>query len=176
MKPADICQFVLGSSKLAQILDELTNPQIKTVLKEGNVKVKMPSGFVPQQRRRQLWSARILESVVQQNQTAAAELLQQWLLNHRRPLLVGFLDQLGVSHRNGETDQSFLLSGAVVKIRDAAERLMVDFDRGEAAAYLNYIAYQQRATVFDGWEPLATAGTPPPGATLPTAETPPAAT
>ncbi len=153
MKPAEICNLVL-KEKLAAVLGELTTPQIKQVLKEGDVHVKLPSGYVSQQKRRDLWSTKIQASIAAGNHEASAEVLQQFLLNHRRALLMEFLERLEVKHRQGETDESFLVTRPAEKIKDAAAWLLERHDPVETAAYLAYIAFQQRSTVFDGWQGL----------------------
>ena len=80
MKPVEICLQVLGSQGLADVVGKLSSPQTKAVLKEGSVRVKLPAGFVSQQKRRQLWTSRIISTIEEGNQDAASELLQQWLL------------------------------------------------------------------------------------------------
>jgi hypothetical protein len=179
MKPAEICMNILGKTKLEAILQELSVPQVKAILSEGDVKVKLPAGYASQQKRRQLWSAKILAAIEQGNQTLCAEMLQQWLLNHRRQLLIDFLDRLEVKHRHGETDESFLIARSADRIRAEAKSLLGVHDRAEAAAYLAYIAYQQKATVFDGWEELASGAeaptTPEAKPDAPTPEAKPAA-
>jgi len=155
MKPSEICLSILKKEKLLSLVEELTNPQVKTVLKEGDVKVKLPSGYVTQQRRRETWSSRIIAAIEQGNELAAAELLQQFLLNHRRQLLIDYLDRLEVKHRQGETDESFLVARPKERLREAASWLLERHDRAETAAYLLYVAYQQRSTAFDDWPPLA---------------------
>lgn len=160
MKPAQICKTILGPDTLLELLGELSSPQIKAVLKEGGVKVKLPGGYVSQQKRRNLWLGKIMTSVEQDNQELAGEFLQQWLLNHRRKLLIDYLNQLGVKHRDGETDESFLVASSQEKSREAATWLIAQHDQRETAAYLHYIAYQQKSSVFEGWEAV----TPPFGA------------
>lgn len=152
MKPADICKTYLGMETLENLLGEFSSPQIKATLKEGGVRVKLPGGFVSQQKRRKLWLSRIMTAVEQDNEELAAEFLQQWLLNHRRAMLISLLDRLEVKHQHGETDDSFLVSQSADRVRDAATWLMGEHEPRETAAYLHYIAYQQRSNVFDGWE------------------------
>lgn len=152
MKPADICKTYLGMETLENLLGELSSPQIKTTLKEGGVRVKLPGGYVSQQKRRTLWLSRIVAAVEQDNDELAGEFLQQWLLNHRRPMLISLLDRLEVKHQQGETDDSFLVTQSADRVRDAATWLMGEHDPRETAAYLHYIAYQQRSNVFDGWD------------------------
>jgi hypothetical protein len=155
MKPSEICKQVLGNEKLVAVLGELSSPQIKAVLKEGEIKVKLPGGYVSQQKRRKIWTDRICAAVDQNDDTVAGELLQQWLLHHRRAMLIELLDRLEVKHRQGETDESFLIAASAERAREAASWLVSRHDRVEAVAYLRYIAHQQRSTVFDGWDGLS---------------------
>ena len=46
MNPVQICKKVLGDDKLSAILEQLSSSQIKQVLKEGGLKVKLSGGFV----------------------------------------------------------------------------------------------------------------------------------
>ncbi len=152
MKPVEICKNIIGAQKLTSILEELSSPQIKAILKEGNIKVKLPGGYVSQNKRRILWLEKITTSIEIENQEAAAELLQQWLLNHRRQILMDYLDRLKVKHRHGETDESFLVVKSKEKVQEAALWLLGKHDPVETAAYLYYVAFQQRAKAFDGWD------------------------
>lgn len=155
MTPADICRSILGNAKLEAIVGELSSTQVKAVLKEGSVKAKVPGGYVSRQKRLGIWMSRITASLEENNDDLASELLQQWLLNHRRQLLIDFLDHLEVKHRQGETDESFLTSANKEKLLEAATWLLGRHDRLEARAYLLYIAYQQRSKIFDDWPELA---------------------
>jgi hypothetical protein len=170
MKPVEICTLILKNEKMAAIIGELSNPQVKAVMKKGDLKIKLPAGYLSQQKRRQLWTTKIEAAIAEGNQQLAAELLQQWLLNHRRSILAAFLDRLEIKHRQGETDESFLITRSAEKIREAATWLLEQHDRSEALAYLAYIAYQQRSMVFDGWPALSPPTEPP----SPPAQTDPA--
>jgi len=154
MQPADICLSYLGGERIAQILEDFSSPRVKAVLKEGGIKVKLPSGVITQKKKRQMWQSRILSAIEKGSDEAASEFLQQWLLNHERPLLMDYLDALGVKHRAGETDDSFLFSIPAETLREAAGGLFERFPNDTVAAYLVYIAHQQQATVFDDWTPL----------------------
>lgn len=154
MQPADTCLNYLGGERVAEILEGLSSPQIKAVLKEGGIKVKLPSGVITQKKKRQMWQSRILSAIQKGSDEAASEFLQQWLLNHQRPLLIAYLDALGVKHRAGETDDSFLFSISADRLREGAVGLFDQFPKDTVATYLVYIAHQQQANVFDDWEPL----------------------
>jgi hypothetical protein len=154
MQPADTCNTFLGREKLETILASLSSPQIKAILRTGNLRTKVPGGLVSNQKRKKLWISRISEAIRDDNDDAASEFLQQWLLNHRRAMLIDYLDRMGVSHRAGETETSFLLVNDADKARQCASVLLQGYPPDEAATYLIYVAHQQKATVFDDWEPL----------------------
>lgn len=162
MEPAAICQTVLGPEKLQTILDELSSPQLKSILKQGGIKLKAHAGFVPQSVRRKQSADKILAAIAAEDHEVSSELLQQWLLHHRRKLLIDYLDALEVKHRDGETDDSFLINNSRERVREAAEKLFADYDRQEVSAYLHYVAYQQKSTAFDDWDALQTASAAPP--------------
>jgi len=154
MKPAQICTG-LKQDNLNQIIGELSSPQIKAVLKEGGVKVKLPGGYVSNQKRRKVWTERICNAIEGGNDEVAGEMIQQWLLHHRRQMLIDLLDRLEVKHKHGETDESFLVTKSPDTIKAAAGWLLGNYDHAETTVYLRYIAFQQRSTVFDGWEELS---------------------
>jgi hypothetical protein len=76
------------------------------------------------------------------------------LLNHERELLMDYLEALGVKHRAGETDESFLFSHPPEKLREEASHLLDKHPQKVALAYLAYIAHQQKSNVFEDWPPL----------------------
>jgi hypothetical protein len=153
MDPAAICTTYLNTA-LVDVVEKLSSPQIKAVLKEGGLKVKLSSGIVTQKKRRQLWGKKIVAAIENGNNEVASELIQQWLLNHERELLCAYLDGLGVNHTFGETDDSFLFSLPPEKLRQEATKLLETFPEELVATYLSYIAYQQRSAVFEDWAPL----------------------
>lgn len=155
MQPATICRSFLGGSQLATVVDLLSSPQLKAVLREAKIKVNKGGGYVSIKKKRRDAAAKITAAIEANDDEAASELLQQWLLNHRRPMLIAYLDLLEVKHSAGETDQTFLISCSAEAIRAAALRLTEQYPRHEVQAYLYYIAYQQKSAVFERWEPLA---------------------
>ena len=157
MRPSETCHIYLGVERLHEIVDAFSSPQIKAVLKEGGLKIKASGGFVTQKKRRAIWGKKILGAVQGGNDEAASELLQQWLLNHERAILVDYLDGLGVKHRAGETDDSFLFSKPADLLREQGVRLFERHPAHVVATYLDYIAFQQKSKVFDDWGPLAAA-------------------
>lgn len=138
-----------------EILEKLSSAQIKTVLKQGDIKIKNPQGFVTQKKKREIWFSKILGALEQHNTQVAEELLQQWFLNHRRTMLIEYLDSLSVKHSNGETDDNFLITRDGETVKKHAKELLAKFDRSDVVGYLHYVAYQQKATVFEDWDVLS---------------------
>lgn len=158
MKPADICQSYLSSDRLNEMIDVLSSPQIKKVLKEGGIKVKSSGGgFVTQKKKRGLWSGKIIDALNEGSDEVASEFLQQWFLNHQRDMLVDYLNALGVKHQMGETDDSFLFTKPAELVREEGAKLFERYPKDIAAIYLDYIAFQQKSNVFDDWAPLISA-------------------
>lgn len=154
MNPAAICSVFFARARLATLIAELSVPQLKAVMKSGGIKLKTSASVISPSRRRAQWGQQAIGAIERGNDSLAAELLQQFLLHHRRPLLIDYLDALGVKHTAGETDQSFLSETLAERARECAAGLLARHDPAETAAYLSYIAFQQRSSVFDGWEPL----------------------
>lgn len=81
----------------------------------------------------------------------ALQLLQIWLLKDRQPMLVLFLDELGVSHDGkGAVDNiPEDLDGA--KIASGVEKLLAAFPAAEVAVYLHMFQQQREG----GWAEVA---------------------
>jgi len=154
MNPAVICTTFFDATRLTTLIGELSVPQLKAVLKSGGIKIKSSATVISPSRRRAQWGQQAAQAIGAGNDELAAELLQQFLLQHRRQLLIDYLDALGVKHNAGETDQGFLSSASAERARECAALLLARHDPAETAAYLSYIAFQQQSTVFEGWAPL----------------------
>jgi hypothetical protein len=66
----------------------------------------------------------------------AANLLRDWLMKSRIPMLTDFMDALGVAHKDGAVDD---LPAAVeeAKLQAAVEKLLAKYPAEEVAVYLN---------------------------------------
>ncbi|MBK8482112.1 MAG: hypothetical protein IPL40_13245 [Proteobacteria bacterium] len=160
MNPAAICTTYFDVARLTALIGELSVPQLKAVLKGGGIKGKTSATLVSPSRRRAQWGQQAIRAISAGNDALATELLQQFLLHHRRQILIDYLDALEVKHSAGETDVSFLGAVPGERVRACAATLLAQHDPAETAAYLSYIAFQQEATVFEGWAPLLRAATP----------------
>jgi hypothetical protein len=147
MRPIDICQR-LGAERLVSIAEELNSQQLKTTLKKGDVSTKVPSSVVSQKARRRIFTDRLNSGIAGNNEGLADSLLYEWLLHHRRSMLVAYLDALKVKHQAGETEESFLRTVPPDTLRKAARDLSQKYPPHEAAAYVLYLDHHQESSVF----------------------------
>ena len=69
-------------------------------------------------------------------ETAAAALIRAWLVQKQTPMLIAFLDALGIAHKDGVVED---LPGTVddAKLKSAVETLLGKFSHESVAVYLN---------------------------------------
>jgi hypothetical protein len=93
---------------------------------------------------RQSLSSSALEDV-------ALQLLQIWLLKDRQPMLVSFLDELGVSHDGKGAVDNIPEELDTAKIGSGVEKLLAAFPAAEVAVYLHMFQQQREG----GWAEVA---------------------
>lgn len=147
MQPSVICDK-LGADKLIRICDELNSTQLKTTLRKGDVSTKAPSRMVSQKARRRLWSERLVRALERGNDELAQSLLYEWLLHHRRNLLILYLDRIGVKHQGGETEETFTRTVPAETLVEEALELAKEQDPVEVAAYVHFLDFHQESEVF----------------------------
>jgi hypothetical protein len=147
MTPAEIVSR-LPREKIEEILSELNSGQYKAVLRAGGLSTKVPSACVLQKARRRIWSKRIREGLGSGREALASELLYQWLLFHRRQMLMDYLDGLGVSHVRGETEETFTKTVPPGKLTERAFELMKEHDARDVAIYVLFLDHHQESDVF----------------------------
>jgi hypothetical protein len=147
MRPIDICSR-LGPERIAAICQELNSGQLKSTLKKGNLNTKVPSRVVSQRAKRKIWAERVLRSLEQENEQVADSLLYEWLLHHRRPMLIEYLDAIGVKHQGGETEETFTKTVPPETLRAKALALAEKRSPEEVAAYVLYLDHHQESRVF----------------------------
>jgi hypothetical protein len=88
--------------------------------------------------------ARILATVLDPGEAVAAALLVALHLAERRPLLVAFLDAIGLAHDNGVLKDEGAPDAplAADAARSGVRRLSTSFPRGEIEVYLNTLWLQ----------------------------------
>lgn len=67
---------------------------------------------------------------------AAATLLRNWLMKHKKDMLIDFLDALGIAHKEGAVDD---LPATIAddKLKAAVDKLLAKYPPEEVAVYLN---------------------------------------
>jgi len=147
MRPIDICTR-LGAERITTICEQLNSNQLKTTLRQANLNTKVPSRVVSQKARRKIWAGRVVASLENDNEEVADHLLYEWLLHHRRKMLIEYLDSIGVKHQGGETEETFTKTVPVEQLLTAARNLAAMHPADEVAAYVLYLDHHQESDVF----------------------------
>jgi hypothetical protein len=168
MRPIDICQR-LGADRITAICEELNSNQLKTTLRKGALNIKVPSRVVSQRARRKLWAGRVVASLEKDNEEVADSLLYEWLLNHRRKMLITYLDAIGVKHQGGETEETFTRTVPPEDLLQAARDLVATHPPFEVAAYVLYLDHHQESDVYTSAPDIVALLTPTPVAAEATA-------
>jgi hypothetical protein len=148
MKPSSIVSAI-GSIKIEAIVDELNSGQFKRVLLSGNVSTRIPMSVISLKARSRIWKDRLLEALGTSNEAIASHLFYEWLLNRRRAMLSDYLDLLGVKHRRGETDETFLKTLPEDILRNKAKELEEKHAPQDVGIYVHYLDYHQKSEVFE---------------------------
>lgn len=162
MRPIDICSR-LGAARITSICEQLNSNQLKTTLRKANLNTKVPSRVVSQKARRKLWAGRVVASLEKDNEDVADNLLYEWLLHHRRKMLIEYLDSIGVKHQGGETEETFTKTVPVEQLLTAARNLAAMHPSDEVAAYVLYLDHHQESDVFTSTPDIVALLTPSPG-------------
>lgn len=147
MRPLDICTR-LGAERITDICQQLNSNQLKTTLRKGGLNTKVPSRVVSQKARRKLWAGRVVTSLEKHNEEVADSLLYEWLLNHRRKMLIEYLDAIGVKHQGGETEETFTKTVPPEQLLAEARNLAAVHPSDEVAAYMLYLDHHQESDVY----------------------------
>ncbi|MGM0597532.1 MAG: hypothetical protein ACQES9_10880 [Myxococcota bacterium] len=147
MRPYEIAQKI-GDKKIEEIADEFNSSQFKRVLLSGKVSTRLPLSTISNKKRKKVWKKRLLEAVNDKNLPLVSKLFYEFLLNRRRNMLISYLDMLNVTHRNGETEETFLKTIPEKILKDQARKLTKEFSRSDVGIYLHYLDYHQESEVF----------------------------
>lgn len=146
----DTILSTLDQAKLESMIQDFNSGQFKAVLRAGGLQTKVPSACVLQKARRRIWSRRILDGIKENRQGIAGELIYQWLLNHRRQMLVDYLNALGVKHVRGETEETFTKTIPEENLINEAVKLMERYEPRDVAIYTLFLDYHQESGVYTG--------------------------
>ncbi len=147
MQPLEILRRV-PEEKLDAILSELNSGQIKRVLKTADLSTRVPASAVSPSARRRALARRVRDGIAKDRDDLASELLYQWLLNHRRQMLVDYLEAIEVKHVNGETEETFTKTVPEDKLIGAALGLRGSYEPMDVAIYVLYLDHHQEADVY----------------------------
>ncbi len=148
MKPIQICQN-LGQGHIDAYYDELSGKEVRAVLKAGGCNVNVPETAYTQAARRRVWRRRFDAEFTSGNDQLALALLLEWLMRHHRQMLVDYLDFLGVTHRQGETDEDFCVTQPPEKLREGVGALLKKYPPAHVATYLLLVGHLQETPIYD---------------------------
>jgi hypothetical protein len=148
VKPIDICTR-LGRARIDSYYDLLNAKEVRSVLKAGGSHADVPATAFTKAGRLAAWRRRFDAEFERGNNQLALALLIEWLMRHRRQMLVDYLDFLQVPHRMGETDEDFCETRPPERLREGADVLLGKYPPHEVASYLLLIGHLQETPVFD---------------------------
>jgi hypothetical protein len=148
VKPIQICQN-LGQGHIDAYYDELSGKEVRAVLKAGGCNVNVPETAYTQAARRRVWRRRFDAEFTSGNDQLALALLLEWLMRHHRQMLVDYLDFLGVTHRQGETDEDFCVTQPPEKLREGVGVLLKKYPPAHVATYLLLVGHLQETPIYD---------------------------
>ncbi len=148
MKPIEICKH-LGPERVDGFYGELSGKEVRQVLKAGGVGSNVPETAFTRAARLKAWRRRFDAEFAAGNEQLALALLIEWLMRHHRSMLVDFLDHLGVSHKQGETDEDFCETRTLEQLREGADMLLGKYPAFHVAVYLLLVGHLQETPVFD---------------------------
>jgi hypothetical protein len=90
--------------------------------------------------------ARYLTSLLGISELVAARLLVSYHLEHQRPMMGAFLDNLKIKHEDGLIADEKLEAPAAEALSSAAEQLATAFPRDDVRAYLTTLVWQDPDT------------------------------
>lgn len=148
VKPIEICN-VLGQERVDEYYAKLSGKEIRAVLKAGGSHSNSPKSAFTQAARRKAWRKRFDAEFEKQNEQLALAFLIEWLMRHHRFMLIQYLDFLGVSHTQGETDEDFTDTRTPEQLRDGAKELLGKYPPHHVGTYLLLVGHLQETPVFD---------------------------
>lgn len=140
MAPSEICRL-LGEAKFKEMFLALNAAAMKLSLNEASLSsVRLPSQ-TSTRKRNEDWAKKLWQSVSSEKPSPGKVFLFEWLRQTKTPMLVSFLDSIGVLHQKGLTDADFMKDTPDEKLLGAAQLLLAhpDFNRRDVAIYLLFL-------------------------------------
>lgn len=148
MKPLEICKH-LGPARVDGFYGELSGKEVRQVLKAGGATSSVPETAFTRAARLKAWRKRFDAEFASGNEQLALALLIEWLMRHHRSMLVDFLNELKVPHKQGETDEDFCETRTPEQLREGADVLLGKYPDFHVATYLLLVGHLQESPVFD---------------------------
>lgn len=146
MNAVTICSR-LGEQVCKQIISDLQPATVKRMLGQAHLPVVRSAQALSLKKRNEQWAQRLYEALGREQM--ATGVLYAWLGNCRNQMLSDFLDQLGVAHQHGLTDENFFEEMPAEKLVAAAQSLLEKHDKREVAIYLLFLEDANRLQKFD---------------------------
>jgi hypothetical protein len=148
VRPIEICEH-LGPERVDAYYAELSGTEVRQVLRAAGTSAAVPKTAYTKAGRLKAWRARFDAEFARGNEQLALALLLEWLMRHHRTLLVAYLDDLGIKHNQGETDEDFCETRTPEQLREAARKLLAAHPPHQVATYLLLVGHLQETHVFD---------------------------
>lgn len=145
MNTTEICRN-LGPNKWKHMMSELPSGLLKKLLVECKVSTSRSFSRLSTAARNEDWIQRLWLHV--EKPSVATVVLYTWLGACRQAMLSTFLDELGVKHTQGFTEEDFWKHVSDETLLQATASLLEDprWDRAEAAAYLLFLDNSNQST------------------------------
>lgn len=148
MKPIEICRH-LGHAHVDAFYQELSGKEVRAVLKAGGTGASVPATAFTRVQRLKSWRKRFDTEFERGNEQLALAFLVEWLMRHRRTMLVDYLDFLEVPHKQGETDEDFCKTKTPEELRAGIAALLAKYPPHEVGVYMLLVGHLQESHVFD---------------------------
>lgn len=148
VKPIEICQH-LGAQHVDAFYQELSGKEVRAVLKAGGSHAGVPATAYTRTARLTAWRKRFDTEFQNGNDQLALAFLIEWLMRHHRSMLMDYLDELGVTHRQGETDEDFCETKSPEELRAAIDKLLEKYPKHHVGVYLLLVGHLQESPIFD---------------------------
>jgi hypothetical protein len=79
-------------------------------------------------------------------ESLALRLLIYYHIEHQRPMMAAFLDELGIKHENGLISDETVVPPDADKIRAAVQKIAASFSAADVALYLSTLSWQDSET------------------------------
>lgn len=149
MSPSEICRL-FGETKFKEMFLSLNAAAMKLSLQEAGLPSVRPPGQTSTRKRNEDWAKKLWQGMQGDRPSPCKVFFFEWLRQQKTPMLVSFLDSLGVAHQKGLTDADFMKDTPDDKLLAAARTLLAhpNFDRKDVAIYLLFLDHSNETDRF----------------------------